>query len=147
MFAVSPTRALRYSHCNSRLAGFDCIFAFAAPTPSPDAVMRVEGGASAGYRVTSVFVLEQQRISDPKQAATLLVAAWLAGDRPLALRRSPAHVVDTLFGMTRTPTPVLRDCQYRDVGYDCTYTGAHTFVLRVDGGASAGYRVTAIRIQ
>jgi hypothetical protein len=147
LFAVSPSRSLRYSHCNLRLAGFDCVFVFATPTPSPDAVMRVEGGASAGYRVTSVFVLEQQRISDPKQAAALLVAAWLAGDRPLALRRAPAQVVDTLFRLARTPAPTFTGCQYRDVGFDCTYTGAQSFVLRVTGGASAGYSVTAIRGQ
>jgi hypothetical protein len=147
MFAVSPSRSLRYSHCNYRLAGYDCIFAFATPTPSPDAVMRVEGGASAGYRVTSVFVLEQQRISDPKQAAALLVAAWLAGDRPLALRRASADVVDALFRLARTPAPAFAGCQYREGGFDCTYHGAQPFVLRVTGGASAGYGVTAIRGQ
>jgi hypothetical protein len=147
MFAVSPSRSLRYSHCTYRLAGYDCIFAFATPTPSPDAVMRVEGGASAGYRVTSVFVLEQQRISDPKQAAALLVAAWLADDRPLALRRASTDVVDALFRLARTPAPAFTGCQYRDGGFDCTYHGASAFVLRVTGGASAGYRVTAIRIN
>ena len=147
MFAVSPGRSLRYSHCNLRQAGFDCVFAFATPTPSPDAVMRVEGGASAGYRVTSVFVLEQQRISDPKQAAALLVAAWLAGDRTLALHRAPADVVDALFRLARTPAPVFTGCQYRDGGFDCAYHSAQSFVLRVTGGASAGYRVTAIRGQ
>jgi hypothetical protein len=148
MFAVARDRGLRFSHCTNRLGGFDCIYVFTTPGESPDAVLRVEGGASAGYRVTSVFVLEQQRISDPARAARLLIDAWAAGDRQRALRLARPAVVDALFQAPRRPMPSFAGCPYRAFGFDCTYAyrGGGALVLRVEGGASVGYGVAAVRL-
>lgn len=147
MFAVPRSRTLRFSHCSFRLAGFDCIYAFVDPGESPDAVMRVEGGASAGWRVVSVFVLEQQRLSDPAKAADHLYRAWRAGDRQGALRFASATAVNAMFAVPRGIALTFSGCKYRDFGYDCRYTGDQVIIMRVNGGASAGYGVTAVTVR
>ncbi len=147
LFIVSRERSLRYSHCNHRLTGYDCIYAFTAPSESPDAIFRVEGGALAGYRVTSVSILEQQRISDPARAAARLYDAWLANDRPRALQAADQATVDTIFAVPRTHPPAPSGCAYRDFGFDCTYTGDYIIVIRVEGGASVGYGVVSIAVR
>ena len=147
MFAISPSRGLRFSHCSFRLAGYDCVYAFTSPGESPDAVMRVEGGASAGWRVVSVFVLEQQRISDPAKAADHLYQAWRDGDRQRARRFASAAAVDALFAVPRDLALTFSGCQYRDLGFDCAYTGDRVIGMRVQGGASAGYGVNSVSVR
>jgi hypothetical protein len=145
MFAVERSRGLKFSHCSFRLAGFDCVYVFTQPSESPDAIMRVEGGASAGWRVVSVWVLEQQRLSDPAKAAGHLYDAWRAGDRRDAAKFASAGAVSTMFAVPRQVL-TFSGCAYQGGGYDCTYTGDRVVVMRVDGGASIGYGVNAVSV-
>jgi hypothetical protein len=84
------------------------------------------------------------RMATPAHAAQRLLRAWQAHDRAAALQVASRQAVDAVFA--RSPgslrNPALSGCPNRDGAYDCTYSAGLTWLrLRVEGGASAGYRV------
>lgn len=89
----SPPTGLRFTDCRYSSLGYDCFYS------STDVGlwyidMRVEGGASAGYRVVSVNA--QMRFGGPDAAARYVLKAWLEGDRAKARRAASESVVDAL---------------------------------------------------
>jgi hypothetical protein len=83
-------------------------------------------------------------MTTPARAAQHLLRAWQAHDRAAALQVASPQAVDAVF--IRSPgslrNPALTGCANRDGGYDCTYSAGLTWLrFRVEGGASAGYRV------
>jgi hypothetical protein len=91
------------------------------------------------------------RISDPAQAARQLFRAWQAGDRPRARQAAAPSAVRTLFAFTPTPELRFTSCRFSSLGYDCFYTSTDVDLwyldMRVEGGASAGYRVVSVNAQ
>jgi hypothetical protein len=144
LFAISATPRPRFTECRSRSLGFDCFYSY----PDADGVyfigMRVQGGASAGYRVVSIDA--PLRFSSPQSSAKHLVDAWLANDRAEARKAASATAVEALFSLgDRRHPPTSTGCTYRSFGFDCGYTiqgGALT--MRVTGGASVGWTVQTV---
>ena len=91
------------------------------------------------------------RISDPAQAARQVFNAWQAGDQQRALQAATPSAVRTLFAFTPTPELRFTGCRFSRLGYDCFYSstdvGLWYLDMRVEGGASAGYRVVAVNAQ
>ncbi len=52
-----------------------------------------------------------------------------------------------MFAVPRDLAFTFSGCQYRQFGFDCAYTGDRTIAMRVEGGASAGYRVGAVSVR
>jgi hypothetical protein len=143
LFAIAPSPRPRFTGCRSRSLGFDCVYSY----PDADGLyfidMRVEGGASAGYRVVSIDA--PLRFANPQSSARHLVDAWLAGDRAEARKAASATAVDAMFSLRDRRPPSFTGCTYRNGGFDCAYTvesGALT--MRVTGGASVGWTVQAV---
>jgi hypothetical protein len=149
LFAFAPTQRLRFTGCRYSGLGYNCFYT------STDVglwyvAMRVEGGASAGYRVVSVNA--QMRFGDPDTAARYVLKAWLEGDRAKARRAASETVVDALWSRLgeRASGPRFDGCTFRDVdrGSDCAI-GATTvglgFTMQVKGGADLGWQAVAIR--
>jgi Protein of unknown function (DUF4232) len=88
------------------------------------------------------------RISDPQVAADRLVAAWVDGDRAAARRLVSQSVTDRLFSASSpAKRPAALPCRLADLGvYLCSYSlGApNELSVWVEGGASAGYRVSGV---
>jgi predicted lipid-binding transport protein (Tim44 family) len=149
LFAFTPTPELRFTSCRFSSLGYDCFYT------STDVGlwyldMRVEGGASAGYRVVSVNA--QMRFGNPDAAAKYVVKAWLEGDRAKARRAASETVVDALWNRLgdRAHRPRFNGCTFRgiDRGSDCAFgytTVGLGFTLQVKGGASLGWQVVAIQ--
>jgi hypothetical protein len=144
LLAIPPSPRPRFTGCRSRSLGYDCVYSY----PNADGVffidMRVEGGASAGYRVVSIDA--PLRFASPQTSARHLVDAWLAGDRAEARKAASATAVDALFSLgDRRHPPAFTACSYRNFGFDCAYTvqgGALT--MGVTGGASVGWTVQTV---
>ena len=85
------------------------------------------------------------RFRTPEDAATHLYEAWRTGDRNKAALSGQPAAVNFLFSLPDYPGGfALTGCTFRDAGYDCRFEGAaDAVVMRVQGGASAGWRVTA----
>ena len=146
LFAVEPTPVPHFSNCRSRNLGFDCQYGYHQDSGLWFIVMRVEGGASAGYQVVSVEV--NWRFTSPADAAKDLVDAWRANDRTAAHGASKA-AVDAIFRLaSRSNPPRPLGCRFGGLqtGFLCDYTGAESglLVLRVQGGASSGWIVTEV---
>jgi predicted lipid-binding transport protein (Tim44 family) len=149
LFAFTPTPELRFTSCRSSSLGYDCFYT------STDVGlwyldMRVEGGASAGYRVVAVNA--QMRFGSPDAAAKYVVKAWLAGDRAKARRAASETVVDALWSRLgdRAHRPRFDGCTFRgiDRGSDCVFgytTVGLGFTLQVKGGADLGWQAIAIQ--
>jgi hypothetical protein len=78
-----------------------------------------------------------------------LYRAWRAGDRDrTALSGRPA-AVNALFSLPEYPGGFRFDgCSFRDAGYDCRFEGAaEALVMRVEGGASGGWRVATVSLR
>jgi len=149
LFAFAPPTELRFTSCRFRGLGYDCFY-----TSTNVGLwyldMRVEGGASAGYRVVSVNA--QMRFGTPDAAARYLVSAWLADDRAKAGHAASRPVVNTLWSHSedRAYRPRFDGCAFRDPnwGSDCAFgysTAGLGFTLQVKGGANLGWQVIAIR--
>jgi hypothetical protein len=145
LLAIAPSPQPRFSGCRSRSFGFDCVYAY----PDANGVffidMRVEGGASAGYRVVAIDA--PLRFANPQTSAKHLVDAWLAGDRAEARKAASATAVDALFRLgDRRHPPTFTGCTDRSLGFDCTYTsqGGGALTMRVTGGASVGWTVQTV---
>ena len=78
-----------------------------------------------------------------------LYNAWQAGDAAKARLSGHPAAVDFLFALPDYPGGfLLRGCVLRDGGYDCRFEGAaEALVMRVEGGASARWRVTAVSLR
>jgi hypothetical protein len=149
LYAFTPTPELRFTSCRFSSLGYDCFYT------STDVGlwyldMRVEGGASAGYRVVSVNA--QMRFGNPDAAARYVAKAWLEGDRAKARRAASETVVDALWNRLgdRAHRPRFNGCTFRgiDRGSDCAFgytTVGLGFTLQVKGGASLGWQVVAIQ--
>jgi hypothetical protein len=149
LFAFTPTPELRFTSCRSSSLGYDCFYT------STDVGlwyldMRVEGGASAGYRVVAVNA--QMRFGSPDAAAKYVVKAWLENDRAKARRAASETVVDALWSRLgdRTHRPRFDGCTFRgiDRGSDCAFgytTVGLGFTLQVKGGADLGWQAIAIQ--
>jgi hypothetical protein len=149
LFAFTPTPELRFTGCRFSRLGYDCFYS------STDVGlwyldMRVEGGASAGYRVVAVNA--QMRFGSPDTAAKYLVSAWLAGDRAKARHAASKAVVDALWSRLGDRAYGLRftGCAFRGInwGSDCAFgytTVGLGFSLQVKGGAGLGWQVVAIQ--
>jgi hypothetical protein len=149
LFAFTPTPKLRFTSCRFSSLGYDCFYT------STDVGlwyldMRVEGGASAGYRAVSVNA--QMRFGSPDTAARYLAKAWLEGDRAKARRAASETVVYALWSRLGDRAHGLRfnGCTFRDInwGSDCAFgytTVGLGFTLQVKGGADLGWQVVAIQ--
>ena len=88
------------------------------------------------------------RISDPQVAADRLVAAWVSGDRVAADNLAGLAVTNRLFSESPPAhPPAAEPC--RLVPTPATYVCSYPLQLAalsvfVEGGASAGYRITGI---
>ena len=86
------------------------------------------------------------KITDYKVAAQRLYQAWRANDRPAALRVASKAAVDKLLSVTWRAMR-SKGCQRADEGFQCVYEDPKLDVrvaFTIDGGASAGYGVTAV---
>jgi hypothetical protein len=149
LFAFAPTPKLRFTSCRFSSHGYDCFYT------STDVGlwyldMRVEGGASAGYRVVSVNA--QMRFGSPDAAAKYVVKAWLENDRVKARRAASETVVDALWSRSgdRAHRPRFDGCTFRgiDWGSDCAFgytTVGLGFSMQVKGGADLGWQAIAIQ--
>jgi hypothetical protein len=149
LFAFAPTPGLGFTGCRFLSLGYDCFYS------SEDVGlyyidMRVEGGASAGYRVVSITAL--MRFGNPDDAAKYVMRAWLANDRADARNAASQTVVDALWSQVRDRAhpPRFIGCTFRDAnwGADCTFgytTVGLGFTMQVKGGALLGWHVVAIR--
>jgi len=149
LLAISPTPRPRFTGCRYRSFGYDCHYWHPDAGGVSAIDMRVEGGASAGYRVVAISA--PLRFANPQAAADHLVAAWLADDRAEARKAASAAAVDTMFLLRdRRHPPSFIGCTYRSPGFDCAYTTGSavgdTLVMRVTGGASAGWVVEAVDV-
>jgi hypothetical protein len=147
--AFTPTPGLRFAGCRFLSLGYDCFYS-SADVGLYYIDMRVEGGASAGYRVVSINA--QMRFGSPDAAAKYVVSAWLAGDRAKAPNAASETVVDALWSRLgdRTHRPRFVGCAFRNInwGADCTFdytTVGLGFTMQVKGGALLGWHVVAIR--
>jgi hypothetical protein len=95
LLAIGPTPRPRFSGCRSRDLGFQCVYSYPDANGVLAIDMRVEGGASAGYRVVAIDAL--LRFADPQSSAKHLLDAWLAGDRAEARKAATATAVDAMF--------------------------------------------------
>jgi hypothetical protein len=149
LFAFAPTPGLRFTGCRFLSLGYDCGY-LSADVGLYYIDMRVEGGASAGYRVVSINA--QMRFGDPDAAAKYVVSAWLDDDRAEARQAASQTVVDALWSRLgeRANRPRFVGCTFRDInwGSDCTFgytTVGLKFTMQVKGGALLGWHVVAIR--
>jgi hypothetical protein len=126
LFAISPSPRPGFTGCRSRSLGFDCFYSYSDADGVFFIDMRVEGGASAGFRVVSIDA--PLRFASPQSSARHLVDAWLAGDRAEARKAASATAVDAMFSLRdRRHPPSFTGCTYRSFGFDCACT--------VEGGA------------
>jgi hypothetical protein len=144
LFAIEPTPRPRFSGCQFRNLGFACRYGYSDANGVLLIDMRVEGGASAGYRVVSVEA--PLRFSTPNASAKHLLDTWRAGDRAAALQAASKSAVNAMFSLAdRSDPPKPLGCTFRSIGFDCAYTSdAGRLVMRVEGGASAGWFVVAV---
>ena len=144
LLAIGPTPRPRFSGCRSRDRGFQCVYSYPDANGVLAIDMRVEGGASAGYRVVAIDA--PLRFADPQSSAKHLLDAWLAGDRAEARKAATATAVDAMFRLgDRFRPPSFTGCTYRSFGFDCAYTiNGGALTMRVTGGASVGWMVQTV---
>jgi hypothetical protein len=86
------------------------------------------------------------RLSTPDQAAAHLFLAWQQGKRNEASQFASEAAVNTLFAHPYTgPEPTFQGCDQQVDHFNCAYRYEGGAILfRVEGGASAGYRVASV---
>ncbi len=86
------------------------------------------------------------RFTDPADAANHLYNSWKAANRPEAETAASAGAVDSLFARPwQGPDYTLGGCTNREFGFDCRFAqGGSSLLMRVEGGASAGYHVETV---
>jgi hypothetical protein len=151
LFAFQPSQAkeLRFTGCHSSSPGFHCGY-----LSTNDGLyyidMGIQGGASAGYRVVSIYA--EMRFGSPDDAAKYLIGAWLADDRADARNAASSTVIDALWNhlRDRSHPPHLAGCTFRDInhGADCTFNSTTVglgLTMQVKGGALLGWHVEAVK--
>jgi len=150
LFALAPSPRPRFTGCHDHRSLHDCNYRY--PDGNADGMwyitMEVDGGASAGYHVVAIDVV--RRFANPDLAARYLMSAWLAGDRADAGNAASASAVNALWSRLgdRSYQPRFAGCTYRDLGSDCAYdytTVGLGLSMRVEGGASLGWTVNAVK--
>jgi len=134
---------LQFRVCENRDTGFDCFYSFEGGGMK----MQLEKGGSTGYRVESVnFVTLPGGISDPAVAAKQLYNSWKKGDRANARKNASETALNQLFKQPwSAPDLKFTGCENHTGGYDCFYRyEGGGLMMRVEGGASAGYWVQSI---
>ncbi len=136
-----PPRSLRnptLTGCFNRAGGYDCAYSAGLTWLR----MRIEGGASAGYRVQRAMFAD--RISNLVTSTRLLYQAWAADDRWAALAWGSPNAVQTLFGLHRDRY-ALTGCELGQTSFICHWK-ARGYGIRMDvaGGASVGYGVETV---
>jgi len=118
-----------------------------SPTASASATASSTPSASPSATNSSPpATADSQKLTDPADAARHLLDAWKAGDRTKALKFADQKAVDEVFSRPYTgPDPEFMGCDHEAGHYFCRfrYEGGST-TYRVDGGVSAGYRVTEV---
>jgi len=152
LFAFQPSQAkdLRFTGCRLLSGGYNCGY-FAEWSVGLYIIdMRVQGGASAGYRVVSIYA--EMRFGSPGDAAKYLMRAWLADNRADARNAASNTVIDALWNhlRDRSHPPRFAGCTFRDInhGTDCTFNATSAglgLTMQVKGGALLGHHVVAIR--
>ncbi len=127
------------------------------PPTAPTTTIHGAGGTPTTGRTTDVTETTgtptaPPRVPDPKVAARRLFDAWQEGDRKAALQVASPGAVRALFAVEPTPVPHFSNCRSRNLGFDCQYgyhqdSGLWFIVMRVEGGASAGYRVVSVEVN
>jgi hypothetical protein len=152
LFAFAPTQAkdLRFTGCRLLSGGYDCGYFAEWSVGLYYLDMRVEGGASAGYRVVSIDA--EMRFGGPDAAAKHVIGAWLADDRAKALQATSETVVEQLWShlRDRSQPPRFAGCTFRDSNYgaDCAFDSTTVglgLTMQVKGGALLGWHVVAVR--
>jgi hypothetical protein len=142
VFARSPgsLRNPAFTGCPNRAGAYDC--AYSAGLTSLR--FRVEGGASAGYRVQRAMFVD--RISDPATAAWRLYQAWTAGDYWAALAWGRPEAVRALFAVPRERSAFKGCVLVPPLGpYRCKWeTARREISIYVSGGASVGYGINKV---
>ena len=122
----------------------------ASSSTSTSSSTTVEVPGSIGPGATSTTSAGQSpgitRQTTPDGAAVHLFQAWKRGDRRDAARFSSSSAVDSLFAHPYAePEPAFDGCAAEADHHNCTYrAGNYTLLFRVEGGASAGYRVERV---
>lgn len=117
---------------------------------SPSASVTEEATASPSASATAASspsaTADPQKLTSPEESAKHLFEAWKAGDKAKALKFAEQGAVDDVFSRPYTgPDPEFMGCDHEVDHYFCRfrYEGGST-TYRVDGGVSAGYRVTEV---
>ncbi len=142
VFARSPgsLRNPALSGCSNRAGGYDCAYSAGLTWLR----FRVEGGASAGYRVQRAMFGD--RISDPATAAWRLYQAWAAGDYWTALAWGRPEAVRALFALPHERYAFKGCALVPPLGpYRCKWeTARREISIYVTGGASVGYGINKV---
>lgn len=96
---------------------------------------------------STAVAVQKGKISSPEVAAKRLYSAWKAHSRAAARKVASPAAVNKLF-KTRWSGPGMKfmGCENRAGGYDCSYYyEGGALIMRVEGGASAGYHVESIK--
>lgn len=151
LFAFKPSQAkdLRFTGCQSLSPGFHCGY-LSTNAGLYYIDMRVQGGATAGYRVVSIDA--EMRFGSPGDAAKYLMRAWLANDRADARNVASNTAIDALWNhlLDRSHPPRFSGCTFRDSnhGSDCTFNSTTVglgLTMQVKGGALLGWHVEAVK--
>jgi hypothetical protein len=149
VFQPSQAKELRFTGCHLTSPGFHCGY-LSTNVGLYYIDMRVQGGASAGYRVVSIDA--EMRFGSPDDAAKHVMGAWLADDRADARNAASNTVIDALWNhwRDRSHPPRFAGCTFRDSnhGSDCTFNSTTVglgLTMQVKGGALLGWQVVAIR--
>lgn len=123
------------------------LFLIGAIALTPIISPRVSADNSISVKQTRPSNANRNRITVPQVAARRLYLAWKGGNRPAALVVASPAAVNRLFSRPFTgPDLRFQSCTNRDAGFDCAYSyEGGGLIMRVTGGASAGYRVESLR--
>ena len=86
------------------------------------------------------------KLTTPDAAATHLFLAWQKNNRIEAAQYASDAAVNSLFAHPYTgPEPTFQGCEHQVDHYNCGYqTPGSAIIFRVEGSASAGYRVGSV---
>lgn len=101
----------------------------------------------AAFSSATVVAARKGKITKPEVAAQRLYGAWKAHSRSAARKVASTAAVNKLF-QKRWSKPGMKfmGCENRAGGFDCSYYyEGGALLMRVEGGASAGYHVESIK--
>lgn len=123
------------------------LFLVGAIALTPIVSPKVSADNAISVKQTRPSNSNRNRITAPQVAAQRLYLAWKGGNRPAALVVATPAAVNRLFSRPFTgPDLQFQGCTNRNAGFDCAYSyEGGGLIMRVTGGASAGYRVESVR--